>query len=227
MPHQPKATAEEKMQLVTKYIDGRMSLKEALVIAQVHSSTFMAWVRQYKADGPLVFIPVQSPSKYTQEIKDKAVQEYLTGEGSQEDICAKYHIRQHSTLQNWIKVYNNHSKAQETTGGTTMTKNTPGYTIEERIQIVQECLANGKNYAQTAEKYQLSYQQVYTWVQKYIAKGEAGLQDRRGQRKKDQIPRTPEEEVAAKIAQLEHANYMLQMENDFLKKVDERERRRG
>ena len=105
-----------------------------------------------------------------------------------------------------------------------MAKNTPQTTLEQRIHIVQECLANGKNYTQTAEKYQLSYQQVYTWVQKYLAKGEAGLEDRRGQRKKDQLPRTPEEEAAAKIAQLEQANYLLKMENDFLKKLKERER---
>lgn len=227
MPHHPKVPAEQKVELVTRYIGGKISLQAALSIAQVHPSTFRVWVRQYQSEGPAVFIPKQTYAKYAQETKEQAVKEYLSGAGSLLDICAKYHIRQHATLQNWIKVYNNHNTSQQSTGGNIMAKNTTKTTYEERIHIVLDCLANGKNYAQIAEKYQVSYQQVYSWVQKYEAQGEAGLQDRRGQRKKDQVPRSPEEEAAAKIAQLEHANYLLQMENDFLKKVCEIERRRG
>ncbi|WP_396954174.1 helix-turn-helix domain-containing protein [Neobacillus niacini] len=34
-------------------------------------------------------------------------------------------------------------------------------TWEERIQIVIYCLENGKNYQETAETYEVSYQQVY------------------------------------------------------------------
>lgn len=48
--------------------------------------------------------------------------------------------------------------------------------------------------------------------------GEAGLEDRRGQRIAQQSPRTAEEESKARIAQLEHENYMLKMERDLLKK---------
>ena len=33
-------------------------------------------------------------------------------------------------------------------------------TQEERIQIVKDCIANGKNYGEMALKYQVSYQQV-------------------------------------------------------------------
>ena len=40
-----------------------------------------------------------------------------------------------------------------------------------------------------------------------------------------QSPRTAEEELKARIAQLEHENYMLKMERDLLKKVKELERR--
>ena len=40
-------------------------------------------------------------------------------------------------------------------------------TVEERIQIAKECIENGNNYGEIAIKYQVSYQNVYTWVKKY------------------------------------------------------------
>ena len=62
-------------------------------------------------------------------------------------------------------------------------------------------------------------------MQKFSELGEAGLEDRRGRRTVQQSPRTAEEELKARIAQLEHENYMLKMERDLLKKVKELERR--
>ena len=40
-------------------------------------------------------------------------------------------------------------------------------TLEERIEIVGYCIANGKDYGATVEKYGVSYQQIYSWVRKY------------------------------------------------------------
>lgn len=37
-------------------------------------------------------------------------------------------------------------------------------TQEERVQIVRECIAMGKNYGEMALKYQVSYQQVRSWA---------------------------------------------------------------
>ena len=68
-------------------------------------------------------------------------------------------------------------------------------TVEERIQIAKDCIANGENYGETALKFNVSYQQVYQWVKKFKEKGNAGLEDRRGKRLKDQTPRTREEEL--------------------------------
>lgn len=97
-------------------------------------------------------------------------------------------------------------------------------TQEERLKIVQDCIDQGLSYSEAAVKYQVSYQQVRTWVLRYREMGEAGLEDRRGQRKKDQTPRTREEELEQKIAQLEHEKYLLEAENWLLKKVKELER---
>ena len=99
-------------------------------------------------------------------------------------------------------------------------------TLDERVQIVKECISNGNDYGGTALKYQVSYQQVYTWTNKYRKIGEAGLEDRRGRRAGTMPSRTPEEELRDRIAQLEREKFNLEMENALLKKVKELERRR-
>ena len=65
-------------------------------------------------------------------------------------------------------------------------------TVEERIGIATACLANGKNYQETAAQYRVSYQQVYQWVCKLEQEGEGeeALQDCRG-RTKPAEERTP------------------------------------
>ena len=98
-------------------------------------------------------------------------------------------------------------------------------TFEERVQIARECIATGKNYGEIALKYQVSYKQVRTWTLRSEQMGEAGLQDRRGQRKKDQTPRTELEQAQIEIEQLKHKLYLAEMENALLKKLDEVERR--
>lgn len=100
-------------------------------------------------------------------------------------------------------------------------------TREERIIIARECLEAGRNYREIAEKHNVSYQQVYQWTNKYAELGEKGLEDRRGKRTIQQEPRTTEEEMKQRIAQLEHELYMTRMERDLLKKLKEIERRRG
>ena len=98
-------------------------------------------------------------------------------------------------------------------------------TKEERLQIVRECLKSGRNYGEMALKYNVSYQQVRTWTLRFEELGEAGLEDRRGKRRKDQTPRTELEAAQIEIEQLKHKLYLAEMENHLLKKLDEIVRR--
>ncbi len=97
-------------------------------------------------------------------------------------------------------------------------------TYEERIQIVRDCISNGKNYGEMAVKYQVSYQQVRSWTLRFEEMGERGLEDRRGRRRKDQAPRTELEQAQIEIEQLRYKLYLAEMENTLLKKLDEIER---
>jgi transposase len=225
MPQKIKIPSEIKIRIVTSYLAGKYGYYEAAKVAGVSGATFGSWVHQYKFSGPTFFTPVERKTKFPTEIKKAAVEIYLSGKESQQDICDRYHIRSHTTLQKWIKVYNSHGTFKKMTGGSSMAVGRQ--TIpDERIKIAEECISNRKNYGEIALKYEVSYQQVYMWVKKYSEMGKDGLQDRRGRRTGSLPSRTPEEELKAKITQLEHEKYMLQMENDFLKKLDEVERRR-
>ncbi len=92
-------------------------------------------------------------------------------------------------------------------------------TQEERIQIVKDCIASGKNCGEMALKYKVSYQQIRTWTLRFEELGEAGLEDRRGRRKNDQEPRTELEQAQIEIEQLKHKLYLSEMENTLLKKI--------
>ena len=123
--------------------------------------------------------------KYSPEVKVQVVEEYKAGKGSLRSICKKYGIKDHKTLREWILCYNGQKifrKRSSARGEIYMTKGRKT-TQEERAQIVAFCIEHGKDYALTMETYQVSYQQVYSWVRKYEASGVNGLVDRRGKSK--------------------------------------------
>jgi transposase-like protein len=225
MSRKGKLSGEEKMQIVEIYLSDEVSSTEAGRIAGVDTATIRQWVSLYKMDGPTGLLPQKRNRIYNKETKTSAVLDYLAGKGSLLEICEQYGIRDRRQLRDWLKVYNSHEDFRILTGGSRMT-NSRSTTPDERIQIVRECIANGNDYAGTALKYQVSYQQVYLWTKKYREMGESGLEDRRGHRAGTLPSRTPEEELKDRIAQLEREKYDLEMENALLKKVQELERRR-
>ena len=122
--------------------------------------------------------------KYSKELKQQAVSDYLAGRGSQNDICKKYGIRSKSKLQTWIKKYNGHEELKSSgTGGNIIMAKGRKTTFEERVEIVQYCIAHDRNYAETAVKYQVSYQQARSYTVKYESGGVEALKDNRGKRK--------------------------------------------
>ena len=187
--------------------------------------TIIDWLRLYEVEGIQGLAPQSRKRSYPADLKRMAVEEYLAGGISLRQICKKHKIRDKTQLRDWIKRYNSGKNFGRKMSGGSRMKKTRKTSQEERIQIVKACMERGFDYGATALEYKVSYQQVYTWVQKYKELGEAGLEDRRGKRTASQTPRTEVEELRIKIAQLEHEKYMLQMERDVLKKLDEIERR--
>ena len=226
MSQKSKVSIEEKTKMVRMYLAGKISMNGLAQILEVNWSTAAEWVRNYEAEGLDAFLS-NKPHTYSQEVKRQAVEEYQRSNASLSDICKKYKIRDRKTLRTWIKVYTAHEnfKSLQFSGGGSYMKQGRETTLEERIQIVRECIACGKNYGEMALKYQVSYQQVRSWTLRFEQMGEMGLEDRRGRRKKDQTPRTELEQAQIEIEQLKHKLYLAEMENALLKKLDEIERR--
>ena len=225
MSRKQKLTDGERIEVAKACAEGRMSATEASRRLGVAKATVQELTIQYKENGPLALRVQEKNNIYSPELRRRTIEDYLSGKGSQREIAAKYGISSAKQLRDWIKVYNSGRDFEHKMSGGSCMKRGRETTPEERIAIAKECLENRNSYGETAIKFNVSYQQVYNWVKKYKELEDAGLEDRRGKRVAEQAPRTELEELKIKMAQLEHENYMLLMERDLLKKLDELERR--
>ena len=97
-------------------------------------------------------------------------------------------------------------------------------TIEERREIVEYCLNHNCDYKETASIYDVSYNQVYSWVKKYNKNGERGLLDKRGHHKTDdEVDEL--EKLRRENLRLKHQLEEKDMVVELLKKVKEFERK--
>ena len=156
MSERKKQKPEEKVKIVKRYLAGEVSMSEAVTEAGVNWKTLQKWVMQYEAEGAAAFLPGRREHIYSPELKLQAVQEYLSGKGSQAELSKKYGLRDRRQLQNWLKVYNAHGdfNSRKNSGGGSYMKQGRDTTQEERIQIVKDCLASGKDYGEMALKLQ-------------------------------------------------------------------------
>ena len=221
-----KISPEEKIQWVEKIIQNKESVSSVASKTGAHYMTIDKWVRIYKAIGPEAFFR-KGWTKRTSVEKEAAVLDYLAGVGSLRDICDKYKITDTRQLRAWIIKYNGHEELKDLgTGGTPIMTKGRKTTFEERVEIVQYCIKHNHNYAETAEKFSISYQQARNYTVKYEEKGVEGLQDRRGKRKsQDEMDEL--EKLRAEVKILRAEKKRAEMEISFLKKLEEIERRRS
>ena len=210
---------------VKRCVSGESSYTEEMKLLGVPKQTLQDWIRKYETFGIEGFLP-SGNVKYSKGTKERAVNAYLNGEGSQAYICRKFKIKDRKTLRTWIKVYNSHRELRPNRGRGSDIYMTKGRntTYEERVEIVSYCIEHGNDYTATIEKYGVSYQQIYSWVRKYNEKGAEGLVDKRGKRKSES-EMTELEKLRAENRMLEARNKRLETENAVLKKLEEIERR--
>lgn len=219
-----KFTLEERL-MVLNWIEKGNRLRDAVVKFGVSGQTIRQWRIKLKANGIEAISNQPKNKHYPVELKKQAVESYLAGKSSQDEVCRKYGIRNRVQLQRWILKYTQGEILRSSPGGNSIAMNQGRKTTyEERLEIVQYCIAQGNNYRETAERYQVSYQQVYSWVRKYENGGEKALLDRRG-KAKEETELTEIDHLKANVRKLEKANYVLELENKFLKKLKELEKR--
>ena len=186
----------------------------------------LKWVTLYQSLGIEGLKTTPKLRVYSAETKQNAVADYLSGKGTLREIQKKYGIRSDKQLRNWIMKYNGHEKLKASgTGGTSVMTKGRKTSYEERVEIVTYCIEHGMDYAQAAEKHQVSYQQIYQWTRKYQSNGVEGLIDKRGKRESE-TEMSELEKLRAENKLLQAEKRRAQLEVAFLKKLDEIERRR-
>lgn len=220
-----KISVEDKLYAVNLYLDGKESQHRIASMFDVSVASVQQWIRNYESMGVDAFT-LEGNKKYSKELKLQAVLDYLACRGSQGEICKKYGIRSKAKLQTWIKKYNGHEelKSSETGGSFIMTQGRKT-TFNERVEIVQYCIAHDHNYAETAKKYQVSYQQARSYTVKYESGGVEALRDHRGKRKNPN-EMNELEKLRAEVKILKAEKARAEMEVSFLKKLEQIERRR-
>ena len=219
-----KCSAEMKISLAKKYLAGEGSYDSLSQANGISSTTLKRWVLQYRAQKEANFFCASGNRLYSKEFKEKCVKAVLSGEGSVNDIVAKYNISDERVLRSWILKYNAHMelKDYEPKREVYMAEARRKTTLEERKEIVDYCISHSNDYKGTASKYDVSYSQVYSWVKKYRENGEKGLEDKRGHHKSDdevdELERLRRENQRLK-RQLEERDMLC----DLLKKVRELE----
>ena len=226
MGQHSKYSFEMKLAAVTKYLEGSCSTEGIARSLGTNGTRIVEWVTLYQALGADGLKTSPKLSAYSAETKHNAVCDYLAGKGTLREIQKKYGIRSDKQLRNWIMKYNGHENQKNSfTGGNSIMTKGRKTSYEERVEIVTYCMKHGMDYAKTAEKYQVSYQQIYQWTRKYQSNGVEGLIDKRGKRKSE-TEMSELEKLRAENKLLQAEKRRAQLEVTFLKKLDEIERRR-
>ncbi|AZP05340.1 helix-turn-helix domain-containing protein [Jeotgalibaca ciconiae] len=133
-------------------------------------------------------------------------------------LAVKHNIPSETTVKNWIKRYTEGKENVSDSPNSEVYQMTSAKkTYEEKLQIVEDYISNRLTYKEAAEKHQVSYNNIYLWVNKYKKHGPKGLEDNRGRGKPTEL-QTTEERLNAEVETLKARNKWLEMENDALKK---------
>ena len=112
----------EKVKIVERYLAGEIGIQQAGKELGVDHHSIRNWISIYQYDGPTGLLNQPKNKSYSKDLKISAINDYLNGEGSLQDICTKYGIRSHRQLSDWIKVYNSGGILKTSTGGAYMKK---------------------------------------------------------------------------------------------------------
>ena len=181
-----KYAPEFRAMVSQEYIDGEGSVHFLADKYGIGYTTLRGWINEYRIHGISAFCH-KTNRTYSKEFKIKCVEAVRNGEGTVDDIIARYGISSRSILRRWIMEYNANRELKDYNPkqGVYMAEARRKTTFEERKEIVSYCISHSRNYKDAAIKYDVSYSQVYSWVKKYDAAGEAGLTDKRGHHKTD------------------------------------------
>ncbi|WP_260200755.1 transposase [Lactiplantibacillus plantarum] len=167
-------TATEKLDIILGLKKTNLTKSAYFRACGIPRNTFVRWQNFYMQDGLEGLKERHTWTHYSSELKQQAVSAYLHGEGSLRDIQIRFGLRSTKQLRDWIKKfrYNGTNNSLTPTPSRKqvhiMSRKT---TFEERIEIVEYVTVSEHSYSQAAEHFNVSYQQVRSWVLKAKASG--------------------------------------------------------
>ena len=95
----------EKEKLIQECLAGRMRMREAARRAGVGHSTMHTWISRYRAEGVSALSENGNAQRrrYSEDIRQKAVEEYLSGQGSAMAIAEKHKLRSENLVLDWAE----------------------------------------------------------------------------------------------------------------------------
>ncbi|MDY0063591.1 MAG: transposase [Bacilli bacterium] len=220
MGRKRKFNKEIMLQAISDYKLGKKSITQMANDLACSRKTVEHWVNSFDFLGEVALIESNHNRTYSKELKKQVISDYLNGKDSLVNLTYKYKISSHSIVRNWIFNYNSGIEIQDYDPKYEVyTMKARKTTLEERIEIVEYCLANKQNYKLAVDKYSVPYSLVYQWVRRYLKDGSTALgYSKKGPHNKVIFPTTDQERFQMENERLKRELERKELEIEILKK---------
>lgn len=158
-------------------------------------------------------------AKYSFEFKLKVVQDYLDGPKGYKLLAKKYQIPDESSIQNWVRNYNEYGVE-----GLTIRPTPNVYTVQFKLNVLQFMQRTGASYRDTAVKFGMrNHSPIMRWKRDFESEGIEGLKPKRKESasmSKNKVDNQNSNQAElSKIKELEQEIELYQLEIAYLKKL--------
>lgn len=134
----------------------------------VRPDTLKDWIKRYKKFGDKAFdISHVTRRTFSYDLKFKVVNEIQQGLKSIKSVALELNCDK-KIVKSWFSLYNSINKDNES--GNDIMKYTK-IDNNRKLEIVKFCIKNNYNYSLTANKYKVSYANVYNWCRLFSKNG--------------------------------------------------------
>ena len=108
MGRKAKYSKELKLEIVKRYLKGGSpsALANEYGMPKSMAINIMKWARRFEAMGEGGFDYSKTNNSYSKDLKEKIINEYLSGVDSLAGLANKYKISTHEIVRQWIIKYN-------------------------------------------------------------------------------------------------------------------------
>lgn len=153
-------------------------------------------------------------TKYNEQFRLNAVQEYLSGESSVNAVATRHGISAR-TLGDWIRRFEQHGHAGLVGRGAS-------YSASFKLMVLEAMWREKWSLSHTAVVFGIrTHSHIGKWERQYHESGLEGLSRRcRANRMSDNPPKRPESQAPRSLEDVLKENEYLRAENAYLKKLD-------